>query len=136
MSCQEKYGKKACNIWGGCTLQLWLVEFCFVYCYFLTQAYLDVGPLTQWWKKSNSRKIYLKFKDFSSETKKYSIFGPTFKQLKIWPKNAIFNRKFENFLKIQGFLQNSSSKSLKNSRNRQIHKSYRAQKTAKKITLN
>ena len=87
-------------------------------------------------KTQTQGKFYQNSRKFSLENSRNRQIGANLGQILIKnsnfnPKSAIFDKKLETFKETQGFLLNSSPKSLKNSRNRQFKKSYRAQKTAK-----
>ena len=78
----------------------------------------------------NSRTKKLKLKEnfpktqgfFAGKLKKPENFGQiSVKILNFSQKMTILGEKNENFLKTQGFFENSSPKSVKNSRNRKLH---------------
>ena len=79
-------------------------------------------------KNSRTKKLKLK-KNFpktqgflAPKLKKPEIFGQIYvKNSNFSQKSTFFSEKFEIFLETQGFFKNSSPKSVKNSRNRQLH---------------
>ena len=102
----------------------------FLKAYICIRGFFRRWPLNSRTKKLKLKEIFPKTQGFfPRKLKKPANLGQiSRKNSKFCLKIAILTEKIEKFPKTQGFSQNSSPKSVKNSRNRQFRKSHHAKK--------